>query len=283
MWRDAAADIHPPAYYWLLKAWTAAAGRDAWAMRSLSALLGVLLVLVVYRIGLHLPRRSRLHASAARRPARCAGPVPGLLRARSARTCCSLWRAQCSSGRSSPSARGSAAGGDLPPLLGYAFAAQPHGRTTAFPSCSPRAGGLCLESIGGPQRHAGAPSPAAFHTLRRRQPRDRTALSALAAHCGDARAKLAQRRRRDDAARRAAPHLAYVHCRADPQRARPGMALACTRRGAVAGRAVGVAPIARAGPRPVAGRAGRAHVRPGPLLGCLSPSSCWPRPRPGGC
>ena len=62
--RDAAADIHPPGYYWLLKMWTDIAGRDAWAMRSLSALLGVLLVLVVYRIGLHLPRRGRLHAAA---------------------------------------------------------------------------------------------------------------------------------------------------------------------------------------------------------------------------
>ena len=62
--RDAAADIHPPGYYWLLKAWAAAFGLDAWAIRSFSAVLGVLLVLVTYRIGLYLPQRSSLHVTA---------------------------------------------------------------------------------------------------------------------------------------------------------------------------------------------------------------------------
>lgn len=47
----AAQDIHPPGYYWLLKAWCLGAGDDAWGMRSLSALCGLALVWVVYRIG----------------------------------------------------------------------------------------------------------------------------------------------------------------------------------------------------------------------------------------
>ena len=45
--RDAAADIHPPGYYWLLKAWSALWGTGAVAMRALSATIGTLLVLVV--------------------------------------------------------------------------------------------------------------------------------------------------------------------------------------------------------------------------------------------
>jgi len=49
--RAAAADIHPPGYYWLLKVWSGMVGARAWAMRSLSALLGVLLVYGIYRIG----------------------------------------------------------------------------------------------------------------------------------------------------------------------------------------------------------------------------------------
>ncbi len=47
----AAADIHPPGYYWLLKLWSSIFGTSAWAMRSFSAVAGVLLVLVVERIG----------------------------------------------------------------------------------------------------------------------------------------------------------------------------------------------------------------------------------------
>lgn len=52
--RDAAADIHPPGYYWLLKGWTMAVGASAVGMRSFSALAGVGLVYVVYRLGLLL-------------------------------------------------------------------------------------------------------------------------------------------------------------------------------------------------------------------------------------
>lgn len=48
--RDAAADIHPPGYYWLLKLWAGPAGYSAWGLRSLSALAGLLSVAVVYRI-----------------------------------------------------------------------------------------------------------------------------------------------------------------------------------------------------------------------------------------
>jgi len=50
----AAADIHPPGYYWLLKLWSSIFGTSAWAMRSFSAAAGVLLVLVVERIGRRL-------------------------------------------------------------------------------------------------------------------------------------------------------------------------------------------------------------------------------------
>lgn len=46
-----ALDIHPPLYYWLLKVWLALFGTSEFAARSLSAMLGVLLVAVVYRLG----------------------------------------------------------------------------------------------------------------------------------------------------------------------------------------------------------------------------------------
>ena len=49
--RDAAADIHPPGYYWLLKLWTSIFGVSAYAMRCLSALAGLLLVAAIYAIG----------------------------------------------------------------------------------------------------------------------------------------------------------------------------------------------------------------------------------------
>jgi mannosyltransferase len=48
----AAADIHPPGYYWLLKTWSLLAGNSAAAMRSLSAILGVLLVALVAAVAL---------------------------------------------------------------------------------------------------------------------------------------------------------------------------------------------------------------------------------------
>ncbi len=47
--KDAAADIHPPGYYWLLKIWASLFGFSAWGIRSLSALSGILSVAVVYR------------------------------------------------------------------------------------------------------------------------------------------------------------------------------------------------------------------------------------------
>lgn len=56
----AAADIHPPGYYWLLKLWSRVMGASAWGMRSFSAVAGVLLVYVTYCLGRYLARdRSR--------------------------------------------------------------------------------------------------------------------------------------------------------------------------------------------------------------------------------
>lgn len=51
----AAADIHPPGYYWLLKLWAMLAGNTAGAMRSFSALTGVALVYVIYQIAATSP------------------------------------------------------------------------------------------------------------------------------------------------------------------------------------------------------------------------------------
>ena len=48
---DAAADIHPPGYYWLLKVWSLVFGVNPWALRLFSALAGTLTVAVVYAIG----------------------------------------------------------------------------------------------------------------------------------------------------------------------------------------------------------------------------------------
>ncbi len=49
--RDAANDIHPPLYYWLLHLWTRLAGTSEAGLRSLSALLGLLLVMAVALLG----------------------------------------------------------------------------------------------------------------------------------------------------------------------------------------------------------------------------------------
>jgi 4-amino-4-deoxy-L-arabinose transferase-like glycosyltransferase len=68
---DAAADIHPPGYYWLLKGWTALFGRTAFGMRSFSAVAGLLLVWVIYQL-------ARTLASNPRRPG---GPAMALLAA----------------------------------------------------------------------------------------------------------------------------------------------------------------------------------------------------------
>ncbi len=46
--REAAADIHPPGYYWLLKVWAGPFGYSAWGMRSLSAVAGLLTVAAIY-------------------------------------------------------------------------------------------------------------------------------------------------------------------------------------------------------------------------------------------
>ena len=47
----AAGDIHPPGYYLLLAAWSAAVGHSEFALRGLSVLAGIVLVAVVYRLG----------------------------------------------------------------------------------------------------------------------------------------------------------------------------------------------------------------------------------------
>lgn len=49
--RDAAHDIHPPLYYWLLHFWVRLWGTGELALRSLSALLGVATVALVFLIG----------------------------------------------------------------------------------------------------------------------------------------------------------------------------------------------------------------------------------------
>ena len=52
--RAAANDIHPPLYYWLLHLWTRVAGVSEYGLRSLSALLGVLLVWAVAELARRL-------------------------------------------------------------------------------------------------------------------------------------------------------------------------------------------------------------------------------------
>ena len=57
---DAAADIHPPGYYWLLKLWSIPFGHSPFALRAFSALAGTLTVAVVYGIAycvLRIPSR----------------------------------------------------------------------------------------------------------------------------------------------------------------------------------------------------------------------------------
>lgn len=56
--RDAGHDIHPPLYYWLLHFWVRAFGNSELGLRSLSALLGVLLVALTYLLGERLFGRS---------------------------------------------------------------------------------------------------------------------------------------------------------------------------------------------------------------------------------
>jgi 4-amino-4-deoxy-L-arabinose transferase-like glycosyltransferase len=52
--QHAAADIHPPLYYWLLHIWVRVFGTSEAALRSLSAVFGVVLVYVIYLIGRRL-------------------------------------------------------------------------------------------------------------------------------------------------------------------------------------------------------------------------------------
>ena len=49
--RDAANDIHPPLYYWLLHVWVRAMGPSEAGLRSLSTLAGVMLVALIYGLG----------------------------------------------------------------------------------------------------------------------------------------------------------------------------------------------------------------------------------------
>jgi 4-amino-4-deoxy-L-arabinose transferase-like glycosyltransferase len=52
-----AGDVHPPLYFWCLWAWTKLFGESAFAMRSLSALLGTATVWAVYRLGRQIAGR----------------------------------------------------------------------------------------------------------------------------------------------------------------------------------------------------------------------------------
>ena len=52
--RDAANDIHPPLYYWLLSGWVRLFGISETAVRSFSALLGVALVALTFALGRRL-------------------------------------------------------------------------------------------------------------------------------------------------------------------------------------------------------------------------------------
>ncbi len=55
--RDAARDIHPPLYYWMLSGWVQLSGTSEAAVRSLSALLGVGLVALTYALGRQMAGR----------------------------------------------------------------------------------------------------------------------------------------------------------------------------------------------------------------------------------
>ncbi len=51
--RAAAADIHPPGYYLALKGWVGLLGTSELALRAFSALAGIVLVALLYRLGKH--------------------------------------------------------------------------------------------------------------------------------------------------------------------------------------------------------------------------------------
>ena len=62
--RDAAHDIHPPLYYYLLHIWVRLWGNSETALRSLSALAGTILVYVTYLLGRVLFHRRVAYAAA---------------------------------------------------------------------------------------------------------------------------------------------------------------------------------------------------------------------------
>ncbi len=63
--RSAAADIHPPGYYLLLKVWHAFTGDSEFALRAFSALAGLVLVALLYRLGrVYFDRPGALAAAA---------------------------------------------------------------------------------------------------------------------------------------------------------------------------------------------------------------------------
>mgnify|MGYP000846219403 CR=1 FL=1 len=63
--RNTAADIHPPGYYLALKVWRALVGESELALRGFSALAGVVLVALVYRLGRGLAGARAAAAAAA--------------------------------------------------------------------------------------------------------------------------------------------------------------------------------------------------------------------------
>src|SRR5207244_3394969 len=63
--RSAAADIHPPGYYLILKTWHTVTGDTEFALRGLSALAGIVLVALLYRLGrVYFDRPAALAAAA---------------------------------------------------------------------------------------------------------------------------------------------------------------------------------------------------------------------------
>jgi hypothetical protein len=69
--RGAANDIHPPLYYYLLHFWMALFGKSELAVRSLSALLGTLVVLLVFALGCLLAAPVHHDATSHRRDYSC--------------------------------------------------------------------------------------------------------------------------------------------------------------------------------------------------------------------
>ena len=99
----AAADIHPPGYYWALKLWTLCFGTSVFALRSFSAVAGVLLVLVIAQIGRRSRCQARLRPAGWRCWPRCLRlsiPFKSTIARKRACTCCWLWKRLGCSGRS---------------------------------------------------------------------------------------------------------------------------------------------------------------------------------------